>query len=189
MKINEFIEGYKKLQNKSVAGVSKMIEAKTYIPVLRKKYLADLVYNASTTIENNVVKVDSLSKYIIFTMLMIAEYTNLEFTVDENGMATAEAINEYDALCANDLLNVIIECFENDYARANEVLNYVFKDNLASSNNVEAVIGRVSDSLLYMIDGLVEVLKNKVEDFNLDLSDIDTDSVTNILNMLSGVAD
>lgn len=187
MKIYEFVEAYKKMQNKSTASVSKLIEAKEYVPILRKKYLAELIYNASTALENNVVKVDSLSKYMMFTMLMITEYTNLEFSVDDNGAATEEAIDEYDVLCHENLLNPIIECFAEDYARANEVLNYVFKDNLAASNNVEAVLGRVSVGLLNIVDGLAMALQQKAEEFNLEIPDVDAEAVAKLVDLLKGV--
>lgn len=186
MKINEFIENYKKMQNKSVASVSKMLEVKSYVPVLRKKYLAELVYNASTTMENNIVKVDSLSKYMIFTMLMITEYTNLEFSVDKNGMATEDAIAEYDALCSSGYINIILECFANDYARSNEILNYVFQDNLTASNSVEAVIGRAAMSILNIVEGLADTMSEKVNQLDLSMPDMDTEAVTKLMSLLKG---
>jgi hypothetical protein len=186
MKIFEFIETYKKMQTKSVASVSKMIEAKQYIPVLRKKYLAELVYNASTEFENNIVKVDSLSKYMIFTMLMISEYTNLEFSVDEKGAATEAAIEEYDALCSNDCINPILECFANDYVRANEILNYVFQDNLAAANSIEAVVGRSAEYLLGIVEALSGVLANTVNQFDLSVPDMDSETISKVMNILKG---
>lgn len=184
MKINEFIENFKKNSKSPAFNVAKLLNVKTYIPVLRKRQLAELVYQNSISVENGLVKVDSLTKYLIFSMLMISEYTDLEFTVDENGSATAEAIAEYDALCEAGLVDVVIGCFAADYARANEILNYVFKDNLAVTNTVEAVVGNLVENIKGSLDGIVNSLKNKIDDFDMDLSDVDMSQFENIINLL-----
>lgn len=189
MKINEFISEYNKNKKNAAFNVAKLINAKTYIPVLRKRQLAELVYKNSISYENGLVKVDSLTKYLIFSMVIISEYTDLEFTVDENGSATAEAIAEYDALCEAGLVDVVIGCFATDYARANEILNYVFKDNLAVTNTVEAVVGNLVENVNDSLDSLVNSLKEKIDNFDMDLSQKDMTSVQNVLSLLGGVAD
>ena len=189
MKINEFISEYNKNKKNAAFNVAKLINVKTYVPVLRKRQLAELVYQNSISYENGLVKVDSLTKYLIFSMLMISEYTDLEFTVDENGSATAEAIAEYDALCEAGLIDVVIGCFAVDYARANEILNYVFKDNLSVTNTVEAVVGSLSEQIGDSLDDLVMSLKNKIDNFDMDLSRQDMTAVQNVLSLLGGVAD
>lgn len=183
MKIMEFIENVKKNPNQATAICKKLIKTR-YIPVLEKRQLAELVYSSSTEIENGVVKVDSLSKYLIFTLLMITRYTELEFSVDEKGAATEEAIREYDALCENGLLNPIIAEFQEDYARANEIMNYVFQDNLAVNNTVEAVVGKTANYLLSIVDGFANILADKIDEMNFDLSNIDTEQVEKIFNLL-----
>jgi hypothetical protein len=179
-----FIEAYNKNSKNPTFNVTKLLNAKAYVPVLRKRQLAELVYQNSISFENGLVKVDSLTKYLIFSMLMISEYTDLEFTVDEKGSATAEAIAEYDALCEAGLVDVVIGCFATDYARANEILNYVFKDNLAVTNTVEAVIGNLVESVKKSLDNISESLKNKIENFDMDLSDVDISQFENIVNLL-----
>lgn len=187
MKINTFIEEYKKNSKSPAFNVAKLINAKTYVPVLRKRQLAELVYQNSISYENGLVKVDSLTKYLIFSMVIISEYTDLEFTVDENGKATAEAIAEYDVLCEAGLVDVVINCFAADYARANEILNYVFKDNLAVTNTVEAVVGNLVENVKDSMDGLVVTLKDKIDNFDMDLSNVDMsqlDKLDKLFNLL-----
>ena len=184
MKIMEFIETVKKNPNQSTAICKKIIKTR-YIPVLEKRQLAELVYSTSIEIENGVVKVDSLSKYLIFTLLMLTKYTTLKFSVDENGAATEEAIREYDALCENGLLNPIIAEFQEDYARANEIMNYVFQDNLAVNNTVESVVGKAATALLNIVDSFVNTLSNKVEEMNLDLENVDMGQLQNVLQLLN----
>lgn len=183
MKINEFIEKMNKGDMKAKETLNKIVKTK-YIPVLEKRQMAELVYRTSTSVENGVVKVDSLSKYLIFTLLMLNRYTNLEFTVGEDGAATMEAIQEYDMLCEQGLINKIIAEFAEDYARCNEILNYVFQDNLAATNTIEAVIGRTAEHLMETIDDFVEVLANKVEEMELDISNLDMSAVNNIMKLL-----
>ena len=92
MRINEFINTYNKNSKQATFNVAKLLNVKTYVPVLRKRQLAELVYQNSISVENGLVKVDSLTKYLIFSMLMISEYTDLEFTVDENKQIIPESI-------------------------------------------------------------------------------------------------
>ena len=183
MKVNEFIEKMNKDEKTAKAVLKKIIKTK-YIPILEKRQIAELVYSVSTSEENGVVKVDSLSKYLIFTLLMLIRYTDLEFTVGEDGSATMEAIQEYDALCENGLINQIIAEFAEDYARANEVLNYVFQDNLSVTNTLEAVVGRIADHLVNTLDGLADVLAEKVSEMDFDLSNLDIGAVENVMKLL-----
>ena len=185
MKIKEFVESVKKNPNTSNAIIAKIVN-KTYIPVLRKRQLAEIVYNSSVSMENGIVKVDSLSKYLIFTMLMISEYTNLEFSTDESGVATIEAIQEFDMLCENGLINPVIACFEADYARSNEILNYVFKDNIAANNTVEAVVGRIGNDVIDILDAFADVLANKVSELELNMPDVDVEQLAKLAGILKG---
>jgi hypothetical protein len=186
MKINEFIEAIKKNPAQANVVCKKIVRTK-YIPVLEKRQLAELVYANSISEENGLVKVDSLSKYLIFTLLMLTRYTELEFSVDENGAATEDAIAEYDALCENDLVNKIIAEFADDYARANEIVNYVFQDNLAVVNTTEAIVGRAANGLLNIVGGLANVLAYKVDEMNFDLSELDFDQLGNVMSLLSSL--
>lgn len=181
MTIKNFIEEAKK--NNTVC--KKIVKTK-YIPVLEKRQLAELVYQNSISEENGVIKVDSLSKYLIFTLLMLTKYTDLEFAVDENGAATEEAIREYDELCESGLINKIIAEFQEDYVRANEILNYVFQDNLAVNNTVEAVVGKAANHILNILDGFAGILADKVDEMNVNLSNVDMGQLENIMNLLNG---
>ena len=116
---------------------------------------------------------------------MLTKYTELEFTVDENGAATEEAIKEYDALCENGLINKIIAEFAEDYARANEILNYVFQDNLAVNNTVEAVVGKAANHVLNLLDGFAGILADKVDNMSADLSNLDLGLLENIVELLN----
>ena len=185
MKIMDFIDAVKKNPNQTSAICKKIVKIK-YIPVLEKRQLADIVYANSIEMENGIVKVDSLSKYLIFTLLMLTKYTELEFSVDENGVATEEAIREYDALCENDLINKVIAEFAEDYTRSNEIMNYVFQDNLAVNNTIEAVAGKVTTALLNIVDDFANTLSNKVDEMSFAFENLDMGQLQNILQLLNG---
>lgn len=184
MKVQEFIDIMKKNPTKENAVLQGIIKTK-YVPILEKRQLAELVYDGSIKEEDGLIKVDSLSKYIIFTVLMLSRYTTLEFTFDNNDVLQKEAIAEYDVLCSEGMLDKIISCFKEDYMRANEILNYVFKDNLSVANSLERIISEKADGILDIVDTFVSVLANKVNDLNMDLGSIDQAQLENVINMFN----
>ena len=96
MTIREFIEIAGKEKNKKM---SVILETKKYLPIAEKRVLAQQVIDACTEEQDGIIIIDSVTKYIIFTMTVIGAYTNLEF----------ETLDDYDALCEADLLNSVIE--------------------------------------------------------------------------------
>lgn len=172
MKVNELLEVVKRDKTAKLAHV---IEAKNYIPVTRKRQIAEEVFNASTTKNGNIIEVDSLAKYLSFTMVMIMEHTNIEFSTDEEGRATFDAIDEYDVLCREGLLNPILETFADDYKASLDVLNMYFKDNVDSVNSSEAILNRMAMDIV----SYAETVTNKI-----------IDSIDNIdaVNLMSGIS-
>ena len=79
-----------------------------------------------------------------------------------------------------------IACYvgEEDYIRANEIMNYVFKDNLAVNNTIEAVMGKAATTLLNIVDDFANTLSNKVEEMNFDLENLDMGQLQSILELL-----
>ena len=175
--IKEFCENYKaKNFMNTKQGVEERIEwlrkelgVKSYVPFAEKRELCASVLDACCTREDGLVKVDSISRYILFTISIISLYTELEFNTDEE----YDSLDEYDVLCESRLLNPILELIGDEYAACNNMLNMMLEDIIANNNTVEAVLGhtlgKVSDSL----DGLIEVFAEKVEEMELDLSQID----------------
>ena len=88
MTIKEFVEAYE--ANRFVntrQGVDEKIEylkdtlgVKEYVPFARKRELCATVVDACCTKENGLIKIDSVSRYIVFTIAIISEYTELEFS-------------------------------------------------------------------------------------------------------------
>lgn len=177
MKINELITMVNNDKN-GVLNIQKALEVKKYIPVMKKYEIAQLVFAASVTSNNGLIEIDSLKKYLNFTALMLSEYTNLEFSSDEEGGFIAD----YDALCEAGLLDRILACFEEDYNRSLSVLNNLFADEISNHNTVENVLAELAVNISNAVDGVAEVMKDKLEDF--DASNIDMSGIEDVLKIL-----
>lgn len=178
MLVKEFVE---KVNNDKTGmlSVQKELEIKKYIPVMRKYEIAQLVFAGSITVNNGLIEVDSLKKYLNFTALMLAEYTNLEFSSEEDG----GFIIDYDTLCESGLLDTIISYFEEDYNRSLSVLNNLFADEIAKHNTIESVVAELAENISSVVDSIADAMKDKIEDF--DLGNIDMSGIEDIMKMLN----
>ena len=187
--VKNFVDAYKsKTFMTTRNGVDEKIEyfkkelnVKNYIPFADKRELcANVLDVCCTKDEGGLVKVDSVSRYIIFTISIISLYTDLEFNSGEE----YDSLDEYDMICEAGLLNPILALIGDEYATCNNMLNMMMDDIIANNNTVEAVLGhnlgKVSDSL----DGLIETFAEKVEEMELDLSQIDLDKYKGLLDLL-----
>ena len=186
--IKEFCEAYKAKNfmntkqgiEERVEWIKKKLEIIPYLPFAEKRELCKKVLDVCCTKENGLVKIDSVTRYILFTISIISKYTTLEFNADED----YDSLDQYDMLCESRLLNPILELIGDEYAACNNMLNMMMDDIIANNNTVEAVLGhalgKVSDSL----DGLIGAFAEKVEEMELDLSQIDFDKYKGLLDLL-----
>ena len=188
MTIREFVEAYKakKFMNTKtgvedrIAFLKSMLEVKAYIPFVDKRSLAEATIAACANFDDGVFVIDSLKKYMLFTMTMLFTYTNLEHD-EEVGVD-----EEYDLLCSvcvddGTLLDAAIGLFAVEYSRCNDILNMMTADILAE-NNVERQIGRFLSGLSDKIDKLGDKLIKIVE--GLDISQLDIDELTKMLDKI-----
>ena len=188
MKIKEFVELYKnsKVQNTKVNPnavedfVRSKLEVKDYLPFVEKRALCEAVLEASCVKNGAIVEVDSVSHQILFTITILTKYTNLEFKNTDG----EDAIDQYDMLCQNDLLNPILGLVAVEYERCNDILNMMMGDIDANNNNVIAVFNKALQKALDLADGIAISLKNKVDELNLDLSQINIDKYKGLLDLL-----
>ena len=190
MKINEFISAYeaKKFMNtkqgvdERLEWIKKELEVKSYVPFAEKRELCRVVLDACCEKQDGLVKVDSVSRYIIFTISILSHYTKLEFSSDED--AEYDSLDEYDMLCEKHLLDIVLAVIGDEYTACNNMLNMMMDDIMTNNNTVEAVLGyalgKVSDSL----DDLIGAFANKVKEMELDLSQIDIDKYKGLLDLI-----
>lgn len=190
MNIKTFVENYKtKRFMNTKQGVDERVEwiknelgVKEYLPFAEKQAIAKTVLAECANIENGVITIDSVDKYISFTMAMLATYTTLESDED------ATLSEEYDALCSikvedGTLLDAIIKTFEVEYVRCNDILNMMTADLLAE-NNIEKQIGKFLSNLSDKINKFGDGLIDKIGDMNMDLNQLDIDKLINMIGKI-----
>ena len=191
MKVQNFIDDFKssKVVNSQIKPnavgeyIKKTLEVKDYVPFAEKRELCAQVLNACNTKDDSgLIKVDSVSRYIIFTLSIISKYTNLEFSSGEDEI---DSLDEYDMLCQADLLNPILDVIGAEYTTCNNMLNMMMEDIMTNNNTIENVIGAVLGKLGDSIDDFITVISDKVESMNLDLSQIDIDKYKGLIDQFT----
>ena len=186
MTVKNFIDGFKTKNiintqinpNAISEYIKTTLEVKDYIPFIEKQSIAQIVLESCAHINEGVVSVDSVQKYMIFTITVLSTYTNLEFEGNETDL------DAYDMLCSctvgdGTLLDAIVETFKKEYSRCNDILNMMTADLLAE-NNIEKQIGKFLSSVTTKIDSLGNTLK----DFNKDMSQLDINKITDIMSKI-----
>ena len=99
MKISEFVEMYE--QNPRI-DIAKKLDVISYVSIASKREMSRLILDNCTTIVDGEVHIDSVERYILFTVAVISMHTNLEFSYDED--SEHSSIDDYDVLCKSGLL-------------------------------------------------------------------------------------
>lgn len=189
MNILTFVEKIKndKVANSKVAPnavsdyLKKELEIKDYVPFIEKQSVAQVVLETCARMKNGVITIDSIQKYMIFTIMVLSTYTNLEFDGDSD-------LESYDALCSyqvgdGTLLDEIVKTFEKEYVRCNDILNMMTAD-LIAENNIEKQVGKFLSGISEKINGLGDSLIDKLGDFNMDLNQLDIDKLSDIISKI-----
>jgi hypothetical protein len=190
MTIREFCDAYKAKNfmntkqgiEERIAWIKQELGTREYVPFDEKQAIAQTVLASCATISDGVIAIDSIRKYMLFTMAMLSTYTNLESDED------ASLSDSYDALCVcqvgdGTMLDAIIKTFEVEYSRCNDILNMMTAD-LLTENNIEKQVGKFLSNLSEKINKLGDGLVDKLGDFNMDLSQLDIDKLTNMIDMI-----
>lgn len=190
MKINEFVQNFKdaKIQNTKVSPdavekyIKRELEVKDYVPFVEKQAIAQVVLETCGYMEDNVITIDTVQKYIIFTITVLSTYTNLEFNGDGTDMES------YDALCSylvdgGTLLDVIIKTFEKEYSRCNDILNMMTADLLAE-NNIEKQIGKFLSMLSSKIETLGDGLIGNLSNIPEEIGQLDINKLANVISKI-----
>ena len=180
-KIKRFINA-KQGVNERVEWIRKELEVKEYLPFAEKRELCKVVLDACCTKEDGLVKIDSVTRYIIFTLSVLSRYTTLEFSSGED--AEYDSLDEYDMLCESHLLDIILAVLGDEYTACNNMLNMMMDDIMTNNNTVEAVLGHALSKVSDSLDDLIGTFADKVEEMQLDLSQIDFDKFDKLKGLL-----
>ena len=175
MKVIEFVEKYK--QNPRI-DIAKELEVKQYTGIAFKREMMKLILDNCTQIVDGEVRIDSVERYILFTIAVIAMHTNLDF-VNEEDSEEHGAMDDYDLLCESGLLIKIIDTFKEDYASCQEVLNMMTADKMQESVTIENKINQ-------LIDEIQNILSNAINNLteNIDLGKLLGDESIDISRLL-----
>ena len=161
--------------------IKKELEVKEYIPFVEKQSIAQVVLETCASIKDGVITIDSIQKYIIFTITVLSTYTNLEFDGETD-------LDAYDMLCSchvgdGTLLDEIVKTFEKEYVRCNDILNMMTTDLLAE-NNIEKQIGKFLSGISEKVDILGSLLINKLGNLDMNLDQLDIDKLSNVISKI-----
>lgn len=165
MRISELVGKYEKNNRIDIA---KEIETEPYIGIMQKRQIAELVLNNCTYVVDGEIHIDSVERYMLFTMSVIAAHTNLEFDYENNA-----AVDDYDILCKSGLLIKVIDTFKDDYAACQEILNMMTADKLQANMTIEKKLYQFLDGIQYTLDETLSGIVEKI-DFNV-LNDLPID--------------
>lgn len=157
------------------AKLAKELEVKDYLSIKKKKALVSDIVNTSIYYEDGIYKFDGIEKYIIFTMMTIAAYTNIELSNDLE--------EDYDALCQAGILDKVIATFDEEYQSV-QILLSMKCDYILSSNTIEAKVGNFLDSVLEKIENVSDKLVNKAQEFDINNLNVTSDDIAKIQEFL-----
>lgn len=135
MKIYELVEMYKK---DKMLNFKKALEVTEYIGIAYKKKIAELVLNECITEVDGNLQMNSLDRYILFIIAVIGAHTNLEFNNEDDDMYSA--IDDFDTLNENHLLEKIVDTFREDYDACQIVLDMMTSDRIKNHITLEKKI-------------------------------------------------
>lgn len=158
MKVNEFIKMY---NNNQRINIEKELEVQKYISISAKREMARLILDNCTSIVDGEVRINSVERYVLFTITVIGMHTNLEFSHEED--SEYSAIGDYDLLCESGLLVKIIDTFKDDYVACQEILNMMTADKLQESITIEKKIYQFLDAIEHVLSGAADTLVEKLE--------------------------
>ena len=170
MKINELLTNIK---NKEF-NLERGLQVKKYLPMEVKKTIAKGIIYDCTEVEDGVIKVDSVQRYLSYVKYMITMHTNLEYTDDD-----------YDKLCSTEygettLLNAVVQCFDTDAKECSRILNFMMDDYLQESS-MEFSIARFLNNLNNTINNLSDKISNTFADVTIP-EDLDMEKLSGFLN-------
>ena len=166
MKILDFISDFKekkvantKLDPDAVSKyIRKELEVRDYIPFREKRMVAEMVVTQNIKEVDGIKKYDNIDGYIGFVVASIAAHTNIEFSSDP--------VADYDLLAESGLLPQIIAEFKQSYDECDILLKMALASEL-EDNNVNILVGKFLNGILQKLDGVGDVLKDKLGDFDI----------------------
>lgn len=166
MLVKDFIQDFqeKKIQNTKINDhaisdyLKEHLEIKTYLPFRMKRTLVETVVSQNIEWVDGIKKIDSINEYVSFIVAVLSAHTNLEWSDDP--------VSDYDLLAESGLLPQIIAEFQESYSET-EILLKMARASELEDNNINAIVARFMDDILNKLDGVGEVLMDKLGNFDV----------------------
>ena len=159
-------------------GVIGAINVKEYLPVNEKREVIDLVIARCSEYEDGNVLLNGVELYIMFNIKFVEAYTDIEFTNNY--------YDDYDALTANGLLDMIINAALPEYNRMTEML-ILQKEYVMAQNSLETQVGIFLGDLSYQFGKFVDSIGEKVSGLNLEDMNVNQDDVNKVLQFVDKI--
>ena len=154
------------------------INVKEYLPINEKREVIDLVIANCSEYEDGNVLINGVELYIMFYIKFIEAYTDIEFT--------SNYYDDYDALTASGLLDMIINAALPEYNRMTEML-ILQKEYVLAQNSLEAQVGRFLGDLSYQFGKFVDNIGEKISGLNLEDMNVNQDDVNKIVQFVDKI--
>ena len=132
------------------------LEVRTYIPIAEKKAILEDILNKCFAVKDGILTCDYISKKIAFELAMVKYHTNLEIDT------TSE--EDYDALQA--VILDLHDAYLEDYKDCQSLLNGMEQE-LRAKYSIESSIAQLSHKISHSIEGLVTLVAEKVDGFDM----------------------
>lgn len=154
------------------------INVKEYLPINEKREVIDLVVARCSEYEDGNVLLNGVELYIMFNIKFVEAYTDIEFT--------SSYYDNYDALTASGLLDIIINAALPEYNRMTEML-ILQKEYVLAQNSLEAQVGRFLGDLSYQFGKFVDSIVDKISGLNLEDMNVNQDDVNKIVQFVDKI--
>ena len=189
MEIKAFVESYKAKTfmstpqglNDKAEWIREQLKIKKYIPFMEKRKIAEMVVEQNIEVVDGIKKYDKISAYISLIMASIIAHTSLECSDDP--------ISDYDLLAESGLLPEVLATFAGSHQEI-DLLVHMALDMELEDNQINAIIGRLSNKISGTLDVIVDTAKDKFEKLDLskvlgaDFSEEDLTTIRGFLNKM-----
>lgn len=138
--------------------MSKHIVTK-YIDITTKIFWCNNIAENTTHFEDGdvkIVKYDSVGRYLLFTMVLIKLYTDIDINFEDG-----KYVKQYDQLNEAGIIDEIISMIpEKEYAEFNMILDMKVDDFANNEYSVAAILYNIKQSLFMSSNAIAEVLSS-----------------------------
>ena len=187
--IKEFCDAYKAKNfmntkqgvEERVEWIKNELDVKFYSPFEQKRKIAEMIVRENIKEVDGIKKYDSIDGYVAFIVASIMAHTNLKFS--------NRPVEDYDLLADNGLLPQIIAQFQSSHDEI-DLLRKMVLDMELEDNSTNVLVGRFLNKISDVLDGVLEVTKNKFGDLDLNNilgTDIKKEDLTKLLGFLDKI--